>query len=152
MIGCRSTSSCMYLWVMTHLIIMHYVLIFLYHHSVIYTYVHACSTVKWGHEKDVSTDFILLFHTCWRCKLMDGFISKARVGFSGESFFFSLPLCEMCTLHFFLIWFSAKPLPPEDFSCISENWENLNCTWTEPYNPVRTTYALSYLISNRFGT
>jgi len=36
------------------------------------------------------------------------------------------------------------PLPIEDFSCISENWENLNCTWKEPYNPIKTTYMLAF--------
>ncbi len=29
------------------------------------------------------------------------------------------------------------PLAVEDFSCISENWSSLNCTWREQYNPIR---------------
>ena len=40
--------------------------------------------------------------------------------------------------------FADPPLPIEDFSCISENWENLNCTWKEPYNPIKTTYMLAF--------
>eukprot|EP00090_Calanus_glacialis_P006187 TRINITY_DN14855_c0_g1_i1.p1 TRINITY_DN14855_c0_g1~~TRINITY_DN14855_c0_g1_i1.p1 ORF type:complete len:1361 (-),score=228.52 TRINITY_DN14855_c0_g1_i1:1042-5124(-) len=36
------------------------------------------------------------------------------------------------------------PLDVENFSCISDNWENLNCTWDEPYNPIRTTYRLDF--------
>jgi hypothetical protein len=32
---------------------------------------------------------------------------------------------------------SDPPLPVENFSCISENWSNLNCSWREPYNPIR---------------
>ena len=36
------------------------------------------------------------------------------------------------------------PLPVKNFSCISENWSNLNCTWEEQFNPVRTRYTLHY--------
>lgn len=36
------------------------------------------------------------------------------------------------------------PKNVENFSCISENWENLNCTWDEPYNPIRTVYTLNF--------
>eukprot|EP00092_Neocalanus_flemingeri_P011798 GFUD01012721.1.p1 GENE.GFUD01012721.1~~GFUD01012721.1.p1 ORF type:complete len:208 (+),score=38.10 GFUD01012721.1:417-1040(+) len=36
------------------------------------------------------------------------------------------------------------PKDVENFSCLSENWENLNCTWDEPYNPVKTTYKLDF--------
>jgi len=36
------------------------------------------------------------------------------------------------------------PLDVENFSCISENWENLNCTWDEPYNPIKTVYKLAF--------
>jgi len=36
------------------------------------------------------------------------------------------------------------PLDVENFSCISENWENLNCTWEEPYNPIKTQYKLDF--------
>ena len=45
----------------------------------------------------------------------------------------------------------VKPLPPEDFSCISYNWQNLKCTWTEPYNPVKTKYSLSYIERGLYG-
>ena len=40
--------------------------------------------------------------------------------------------------------FPDAPLDVEDFSCVSENWENLNCTWTEPWNPVRTEYDVHF--------
>ena len=39
---------------------------------------------------------------------------------------------------------SDPPLAVENFNCISENWSNLNCTWDEPYNPVKTEYRLHY--------
>ena len=39
---------------------------------------------------------------------------------------------------------SVPPLAVENFKCISENWSNLNCTWDEPYNPVKTEYSLHY--------
>ena len=35
--------------------------------------------------------------------------------------------------------------------CISYNWESLNCTWTEPPNPVKTRYALSYIEPGIWG-
>ncbi len=38
-----------------------------------------------------------------------------------------------------------------DFHCISENWSNMNCTWKEPENPIRTTYSLSYIQPGTFG-
>ena len=31
-----------------------------------------------------------------------------------------------------------------DFRCISDNWEDLICTWTEPWNPARTNYDLTF--------
>ena len=37
-----------------------------------------------------------------------------------------------------------KPMPPENFTCISENWQSLNCTWDVPYNPIQTVYELAY--------
>ena len=37
-----------------------------------------------------------------------------------------------------------EPLPPENFTCISENWQSLNCTWDVPKNPIRTKYELNY--------
>ena len=35
------------------------------------------------------------------------------------------------------------PLKVTDFRCISDNWEDLICTWTEPWNPARTNYDFS---------
>merc|ERR1719507_1008128 len=35
--------------------------------------------------------------------------------------------------------------------CVSENWENLNCTWEEPWNPIPTKYRLEFKsTSSRF--
>jgi len=37
--------------------------------------------------------------------------------------------------------------PPADiskFSCVSENWQSLNCTWSEPANPVPTKYDVHF--------
>jgi len=42
------------------------------------------------------------------------------------------------------------PLPVRNFSCISENWSNLNCTWVEQFNPVRTQYKLHYVEPGRY--
>lgn len=39
-----------------------------------------------------------------------------------------------------------KPQKPENFSCISYNWENLTCTWDPLYNPIATTFDLSFKI------
>ncbi|KAK7082603.1 hypothetical protein SK128_027054 [Halocaridina rubra] len=39
--------------------------------------------------------------------------------------------------------------PPEDvknFSCISKNWSELNCTWTAPDNPIKVKYHLTYVV------
>jgi len=36
------------------------------------------------------------------------------------------------------------PLKITDFSCVSENWLSLNCTWTEPVNPIPTKYDLHF--------
>ena len=38
-----------------------------------------------------------------------------------------------------------EPLPPENFTCISENWQSLNCTWDVPFNPIRTVYDLWFV-------
>merc|ERR1719412_2514191 len=43
------------------------------------------------------------------------------------------------------------PLPPENFFCISQNWQSLKCTWDEPYNPIKTTYTLSYVVRHTYG-
>ncbi len=49
------------------------------------------------------------------------------------------------------VYVGTPPEPPTNFKCISENWQSLNCTWEEPENPIKTSYALSYLAFNRFG-
>ena len=45
----------------------------------------------------------------------------------------------------------SPPIKPENFTCISENWQNLNCTWDIPYNPVTTVYKLFYWEPGRRG-
>lgn len=37
------------------------------------------------------------------------------------------------------------PLTLANFSCISENWHNLNCSWAEEDNPVPTHYEVSFI-------
>ena len=39
---------------------------------------------------------------------------------------------------------SDPPRDVENFTCISDNWENLNCTWDEPWNPIKTYYTLKF--------
>ncbi len=57
-------------------------------------------------------------------------------------------LCNLyCTVFFFLV----KPLPPKDFQCVSENWDNMNCTWKEPENAIRTHYELFFVQPGKFG-
>lgn len=46
---------------------------------------------------------------------------------------------------------SDPPLKPENFTCISENWESLQCSWDVPYNPVKTTYELYYYEGGHAG-
>ncbi|XP_042241215.1 uncharacterized protein LOC121878859 isoform X3 [Homarus americanus] len=38
------------------------------------------------------------------------------------------------------------PQDVENFTCISKNWQTLNCTWTIPYNPVQVIYNLTYVV------
>ncbi|XP_049959964.1 cytokine receptor-like [Schistocerca serialis cubense] len=42
-----------------------------------------------------------------------------------------------------------KPQPVDKFSCLSWNWESLNCTWTAPENPLRTRYKIMYALFGR---
>lgn len=44
-----------------------------------------------------------------------------------------------------IFYVGYEPLPPDNFTCISDNWQSLNCTWDVPYNPVKTTYTLHYV-------
>ena len=37
------------------------------------------------------------------------------------------------------------PQDVQNFSCVSENWESLNCTWKEPTNPIPTIYAVHFI-------
>lgn len=43
----------------------------------------------------------------------------------------------------------TKPLPVDDFKCISYNYENLTCTWTQPENYIKTYYNLTYFFPGR---
>lgn len=42
-----------------------------------------------------------------------------------------------------------KPQPVDKFSCLSWNWDSLNCTWTVPENPLRTRYKIMYALFGR---
>lgn len=44
------------------------------------------------------------------------------------------------------------PQDVENFTCISRNWESLNCTWTVPENPVRVDYILTYVVTGFLDT
>lgn len=48
---------------------------------------------------------------------------------------------------FKIICFSVPPQEITDFKCISENLDNLTCTWTAPENHVVTKYHLSYSLN-----
>ncbi|KAF2881194.1 hypothetical protein ILUMI_24978 [Ignelater luminosus] len=48
-----------------------------------------------------------------------------------------------------LVVVDAKPLPVTDFECISYNYENLTCKWTQMENFVKTTYNLTYNFPGR---
>ena len=37
------------------------------------------------------------------------------------------------------------PLNVTKFSCLSENWHNLNCSWEEALNPIPTVYDVSFM-------
>lgn len=43
------------------------------------------------------------------------------------------------------------PLNLDNFTCVSENWHNLKCSWEEPYNPVTTKYDLSFIEPGKFS-
>nr|XP_053630839.1 cytokine receptor-like isoform X7 [Cherax quadricarinatus] len=38
------------------------------------------------------------------------------------------------------------PKDVQNFTCISENWMKLNCTWAVPVNPVTVNYHLTYVV------
>ncbi|KAI9551931.1 hypothetical protein GHT06_022268 [Daphnia sinensis] len=52
----------------------------------------------------------------------------------------------ICVRH---VYVGYPPQDVKDFQCTSYNWERLECIWREPYNPIETTYALSYQVSLR---
>ena len=37
------------------------------------------------------------------------------------------------------------PQAPVNFTCLSENWHNLNCSWDQPVNPVQTHYDVKFI-------
>jgi len=50
-----------------------------------------------------------------------------------------------------MMYVGYPALPPDNFTCISDNWQSLNCTWDVPYNPIRTTYELNYFENGSGG-
>ncbi|XP_046481317.1 cytokine receptor-like [Neodiprion pinetum] len=44
-----------------------------------------------------------------------------------------------------------KPKEPLNFSCVSQNWENLTCTWVPAPNHIATKFSLGYKIPGRIG-
>ncbi|KAI4504019.1 hypothetical protein M0802_000490 [Mischocyttarus mexicanus] len=44
-----------------------------------------------------------------------------------------------------------KPSEPENFTCVSHNWENLNCTWNPVKNYVTTRFKLVFKLPGRAG-
>jgi len=47
------------------------------------------------------------------------------------------------------VFVGELPRKPENFSCLSDNWQTINCTWTEPWNAVQTVYKLGYILPGR---
>lgn len=45
----------------------------------------------------------------------------------------------------------SKPKEVNNFTCLSHNWEVLNCTWDEPNNGIKTNYSIFYSIPRRAG-
>ncbi|XP_076245773.1 cytokine receptor domeless [Calliopsis andreniformis] len=44
-----------------------------------------------------------------------------------------------------------KPQEPENFTCISRNWENMNCSWDPVQNYVTTRFTLVFKLAGRAG-
>lgn len=40
----------------------------------------------------------------------------------------------------------TKPQEVQNFSCISYNWDSLNCSWVPVYNPIKTKYKINFVI------
>ncbi|CAH1731218.1 unnamed protein product [Aphis gossypii] len=47
------------------------------------------------------------------------------------------------------VFVGYKPLNITNFSCVSNNWENLTCNWTKPENPIKTTYKIYFRLPGR---
>ncbi|XP_014213058.1 cytokine receptor [Copidosoma floridanum] len=45
-----------------------------------------------------------------------------------------------------------KPEAPKNVRCLSQNWENLTCTWELPQNYIDTSYAIAYRLMGRAGS
>lgn len=45
----------------------------------------------------------------------------------------------------------SKPKEVTNFTCISHNWEVLNCSWVEPKNGIKTNYSIYYMLTRRAG-
>ncbi|KMQ98366.1 cytokine receptor [Lasius niger] len=43
--------------------------------------------------------------------------------------------------------YTVEPKEPSNFTCISRNWEQINCTWDRPQNYVHTEYELTFKLS-----
>ncbi|XP_076063626.1 cytokine receptor-like isoform X3 [Oratosquilla oratoria] len=56
---------------------------------------------------------------------------------------------EVRTICFKSVRFGYPPQDVQNFSCISRNWQQLNCSWIAPKNPVEVTYALTYVLPGR---
>ncbi|XP_045134889.1 uncharacterized protein LOC123518233 isoform X2 [Portunus trituberculatus] len=41
------------------------------------------------------------------------------------------------------VFVGHKPEDVQNFTCVSMNWESLNCSWSVPENPVKVTYSLT---------
>ncbi|KAK2586334.1 hypothetical protein KPH14_010628 [Odynerus spinipes] len=44
-----------------------------------------------------------------------------------------------------------KPQEPQNFTCISHNWENINCSWVPVQNYVTTAFTLVFKLPGRAG-
>ncbi|XP_046483327.1 uncharacterized protein dome isoform X2 [Neodiprion pinetum] len=49
------------------------------------------------------------------------------------------------------VFIGFKPKEPLNFSCVSQNWENLTCTWVPAPNHIATKFSLGYKLPGRVG-
>ncbi|CAG2054668.1 unnamed protein product [Timema podura] len=49
------------------------------------------------------------------------------------------------------VFVGTKPQEVKNFTCISQNWQNLTCSWEKPENFVKTKYKLRYRFPGRAG-